>query len=308
MRRFAALLLYFIQLVGSGCQEPATRFPDPATSALSSSHSRTGVPATTLDAEDQAALVAWFEAVGGRREGERLGELVVRAARHQLHKPYDRHRQETEAEVLHIDLSQFQCVSFVESSLAVARCVWRRQPTGECFVAEVEASRYRGGRLDGYASRLHYFPDWMADNEERGRVAWATADLGGIVRKHEFTFMSAHPELYPTLSAPAVRAQIATREAELSDRDWVILERDRVSSAQPQLQNGDIVALVSDRKPGLLVGHTGFVDMSASGVPRLLHASSHHQRVLLTARGVASYVQRRPDRVGIMVARPLPPP
>jgi hypothetical protein len=308
MRRFASLLLCIAQLVVGACKEPATTATDAATAVLSSSHSRTGASAATLDVKDQAALLAWFEAVGGRREGESFSELVVRAARHQLNKPYDDRRQTEEPETLQIDLGQYQCVSFVESSLAVARCVWRGQLTGECFVAEVEAFRYRGGRLDGYTSRLHYFPDWMADNEERGRVAWATPDLGGIARKHEFNFMTAHPELYPPLSTPGIRAQIAAREAELSRRDWVILDRDSVSSAQQQLQTGDIVALVSDRKPGLLVGHTGFVDLSASGVPRLLHASSHHQRVLLTAHGVANYVQRRPYRVGIMVARPMPPP
>ena len=41
--------------------------------------------------------------------------------------------------------------------------------------------RYRGGRLAGYPSRLHYFTDWLLDNERRGLIEIITADLGGSV-------------------------------------------------------------------------------------------------------------------------------
>ena len=265
-------------------------------------------PPARLKPDQAIDLESWWAAVGKRREGETFGELVVRTARHQLQRPYDNHRQNSADEVLHIDLTRFQCVSLVESSLAVARCVWRGQSNQECYVTDLEASRYRGGRLDGYASRLHYFPDWLLDNENRGRVRITTGALGGRRIRHRFSFMTSHVGLYPPLQNRSVFAAIRAQEQRLSETDWVVLERDQVTTAESGMQNGDIVALVSAKKPGLLIGHAGFVDKSATGVPRLLHASSHHKRVLLTTAGVAEYVRRRTYRRGIMVARPLSPP
>ena len=50
--------------------------------------------------------------------------------------------------------------------------------------------RYRRGRVDGYASRLHYFTDWIRDNEQKGLVRELTADLGGVQDFEAIDFMT----------------------------------------------------------------------------------------------------------------------
>ncbi|OGQ84198.1 MAG: hypothetical protein A2289_10740 [Deltaproteobacteria bacterium RIFOXYA12_FULL_58_15] len=260
-----------------------------------------------LPVEQFTILLAWYRDLGERRDEEAFGALVVRAARIQLGKPYDKSPQSSEPEVLRVDLTQFQCVSLVESSLAVASCVWQNHATEQCFVREIESMRYRDGKMDGFASRLHYAPDWLSDNERRGRYTLLTALLGGQPVSHRFDFMSKHPRFYPALAAPDVAREIRTIEERLSANGHYVLSRDLVAKAEPQFHDGDIVAVVSNRKPGLLVGHIGFVDVSEKGTPRLLHASSHHKRVLLTSSSIASYLAGRPYRLGLMLARPLPP-
>ena len=42
------------------------------------------------------------------------------------------------------------------------------------FGREIERMRYRGGKRRGYASRLHYFSEWISDGARRGLVR----DLG----------------------------------------------------------------------------------------------------------------------------------
>jgi hypothetical protein len=60
-------------------------------------------------------------------------------------------------------------------------------------------------------------------------------------------------------------------------------------------------------EPGRLIGHAGFVVRDERGRTHLLHASSHHRRVVVTVRSLADYLLRRPERWGVMVARPRPP-
>ena len=74
-------------------------------------------------------------------------------------------------EPLTLSLTRFDCVTLVESCLAVARVAAREEPpTWARFGHEIERMRYRGGVRRGYASRLHYFSEWITDGERRGLV------------------------------------------------------------------------------------------------------------------------------------------
>ena len=67
-------------------------------------------------------------------------------------------------EVCSVNLRGLDCVTFIESSLAFARMLRRGGRTPEALLAEVMFTRYRGGRLTDYVSRLHYLSDWFFDN------------------------------------------------------------------------------------------------------------------------------------------------
>lgn len=282
--------------------------PGPTCSAQAWGAADRAQPRPTLSLEQRVVLRQWFERVAPIRAGETFGRLVARAGRTQLGVPYADTRPELRPETLDVDLNAFECVSFVESTLALARCLWRRKPTPKCFVDEVRSLRYRHGILAGYASRLHYFSDWLADNARRGKLQPRTAQLGGAPHRIRFGFMSHAPLRFPALHDPSIRARIRATEKRLSRSAPPVVRREHIAAAQPQMRSGDVVAVVSS-KPGLRVSHAGFVVRLRRGPqhPRLMHASSFHERVVLTVGSISDYMLRRPRRTGLMLFRPLPP-
>lgn len=258
------------------------------------------------DAAVSRALRLWYRVVGPVRPQEAFGALVVRAARVQLGKPYFDEPWHPGPEVVESRVDSFQCVSLVESSLALARCVWRNAPTIPCFQHEVQDLRYRHGEIDGYASRLHYFEDWLSDNAERGHVTLLTRALGGLPVVLNYSYMSRHRAKFPALEDADIRADISATEARLSHTKMYVLDRDHVRSIENRLQSGDVVAIASS-VGGMMVTHTGIISMDDAHIAHLLHASSAQHRVVITREDLADYILRRTERRGVLVARPLPP-
>jgi hypothetical protein len=254
--------------------------------------------------ESPSSLRNWFASVGAAREGESFGAYLARAAALRQGVPYRRTTAPPAPgpEALALSVDRFECVSFIESSLAVARCGFERNPTASCFAREIEMSRYRGGINSGYASRLHYFVDWIYDNEARGRLRNLTADLGGRPVGLDFFYVSRR--LAGVELADLRRALLATEDS-LSARSHTVLSRRRASALRSRLEDGDLIAFVRAR-PGMLVHHAGFA-YRLGGTLHLLHASSYHGRVVITPDDVRSYLLRRPERSGVIVARPLEP-
>jgi hypothetical protein len=76
-------------------------------------------------------------------------------------------------------LDGFDCVTFVETTLAMARAVEQQDYSVQAFADGVRASRYRDAELDGYCSRVHYFTEWVVENEARGTVRDISQSIGG---------------------------------------------------------------------------------------------------------------------------------
>jgi hypothetical protein len=83
------------------------------------------------------------------------------------------------AERLVVNLRGLDCVLFCENALVFARCVKKNKMTFDDYKAELQYLRYRGGIIDQYPSRLHYFSDHIYDNEKKGVVKNVTKDIGG---------------------------------------------------------------------------------------------------------------------------------
>jgi len=259
-------------------------------------------------ADRASTLSGWYESVGAPLPGEGFGSFLGRVAGARVGAPYGYASETPEVETLTVEVGRFECVSFVESSLAVARCAWLQEPTQECFVWEVMGLRYRSGLMSDHASRLHYFADWLEDNAGRWRLKDLTAQLGGRPVHRDFFYLTRtrRGSGDPALASPSLRRAMVAIEESLSSRPHFVLGRSQVRDATGLLQDGDLVAVVGN-KPGRLVTHAGFVLRSEGGRARLVHASSYHRRVVLTREDLADYLLRRPERTGVMVARPLPP-
>ena len=107
-------------------------------------------------------------------------------------------------EPLTLSLTGFDCVTLVEACLAVGRGGAVAEPSWDRFGREVERMRYRGGERRGYASRLHYFSEWIADGERRGLVRDLGAELGATADRRPLRFMTEHRGSYQALADDGV--------------------------------------------------------------------------------------------------------
>lgn len=241
-----------------------------------------------------------------------MGELMAVIGRGWVGTAYVPGTLEVEGdERLVVNLRGLDCVTFVENVYATARVL--REGVGEVVEerAEVEARyeralmelRYRGGRLAGYPSRLHYFSDWIADNVEMGLVQDVTASLGGATDTEPIDFMSTHRDAYPQLADDAVLEQVRRTELRLSESGRAFLPQDRIAGIEQELRNGDIVAATSTIE-GLDVAHTGLV-VWVDGTPRLLHAPLVGEEVEISSTSIAERIGGIESQDGIIVARPL---
>ena len=108
------------------------------------------------------------------------GQLMLEIGKFFLGTPYRAGTLETKgAEHLVVNLREHDCFTFVENVVALAWLVKSREKSFDAFRRVLLKIRYRQGRLQGYSSRLHYFSDWIHDNQKKGIVRDVTAEIGG---------------------------------------------------------------------------------------------------------------------------------
>ena len=243
-----------------------------------------------------------------------LGDAMARLGRTFVGTTYTPGTLEVDGpERIVINLRELDCVTFVESVYALSALIRDRHlptdATSDALIAryarEIEGLRYRGGRLDGYASRLHYFSEWIADNQSRGRVRDLTADLGGVPYPAPVDFMSRHPEAYRQLADSMVVREIQEVEARLARQDRWRIPQEALADAARGIQDGDIIAATSV-VAGLDVAHTG-IALWEDGMLHLLHAPLVGREVEISQLPLAERIQGIHGQDGIMVARPVEP-
>lgn len=208
-------------------------------------------------------------------------------------------------EPLALSLTRFDCVTLVESCLAVARSAVRYgDPGWERFAGEMERIRYRGGRRLGYTSRLHYFSEWISDGQARGLVHDLGAELGGVEDARPLRFMSEHRGSYPALADEQVYREIQAMERRLDNRPRRLVPTGRIAGVADRIRSGDVLAFAT-AIPGLDVSHAAFAHRGSDGVLRVLHAPLSGGVVEITRSTLPEYVGAIRRATGILVARPL---
>lgn len=229
---------------------------------------------------------------------------MVRAGRAMLGTPYVAQTLEVgEQEMLVVNLRGLDCTTFVENTLVMGHLLEEGKLDWDRYIKDLEKVRYRDGKLENYASRLHYFTEWIRDNEAKGLVEDVTEDLYGVTLYKEISFMGNHREAYPFLASDAHYEEILKVEKALSGEPLTILPTEEVSRREALLQDGDIIALATDID-GLDVTHTGLAIRLDSGRVHLLHASTVGE-VVISEKPLAEYLKGVKRNVGIIVARPL---
>lgn len=207
-------------------------------------------------------------------------------------------------ETLVINLQGLDCTTFVENVLAFSLLLREGKLDFDSFTSALEKIRYNDGKLNGYGSRLHYFSEWIANNEEKGLLKEITAEIGGIEIKKEINFMGTHRDLYPFLKDDENFKKIIATEKELKERTFCYLPQNQIEANEHLIQTGDIIALATSIE-GLDVTHTGIATREKDGRIHLLHASTGSMEVEVTKLPLADYLKKVKKNTGIMVARPI---
>jgi len=246
--------------------------------------------------------------------GLSIGDLMVRIGETFVGTPYAPYTLEAPGEEgLVIEFEELDCVTFVENVLALARFVQTVPDellvarTGDLqrplFASTLEDIRYRGGVLREYPSRLHYFSEWIGDNDAMGLVRNVSEALGGIADDEPIDFMTTHADAYRQLGEyPDFLTELRAVEERLSSEPRYYIPEDRIAAVESGIQDGDIIAATST-VPGLDIAHTG-IALWRDGRLHLLHAPLAGGVVQISEVPLAERVQRIRGQDGVMVARP----
>ena len=235
-----------------------------------------------------------FETRRSLNTGLHVNQAITRLAESFIGSPYLAMSLDANgAETLRLDLTQFDCMLFVEQLLALA---WSE--SFDQFAALTQSLRYRDGNVS-YCNRWHYFHDWVESAVSQGMLESDIALEGEISRALPLNFMSSNRDLYPKLQSNALFNCIRHQEdSRRVHQRFIPLEA--IESVVPSLQSGDLFAIAT-RVQGLDVSHTGVLVKSGSRVDAI-HAAPG--RGVMRSAGLARYLRSVPDAIGVVIVRP----
>lgn len=241
-----------------------------------------------------------------------IGDLMGKIAKELEGTPYVGGTLELSAdrEVCSVNLDELDCVTFFESTLNLARMLKNGGSTNRDLLREVQNTRYRGGSVGDYSSRLHYTSDWLFDNEKKGVVKVLNDLPGAVLFTQKVGFMSTHVGSYKQLAAhPKLVEKMKRQEKTINTRKFLtFVPAGKVASVEPLLKTGDIVGLCTDVS-GLDISHTGIIYRTEDGVAHFMDASSKkaNMKVTIEPGPISQAVKDRKDFTGVVFARPLEP-
>ncbi len=264
---------------------------------------QTGQPEILCQRADSAKFQSVMTQLADEAD-QPMGKLVADVGKQFLGVAYEEQTLEHgKDEPLTVELEGLDCTTFAETALAIARTIKSGKADFATFTRELENLRYRQGKRDGYLSRLHYFSDWIYDNEQKGLINQPAKTFGQPLDL-EVDFMSTHPESYPVLKENlALVNTLAEQEKVISARRYFFVPKDEVETNESNLKEGDLVGLTTSIK-GLDVTHVGIV-VDSGGRKHLMHASTASNQVVISDEPLADFLQNKKSYTGILVARPL---
>ena len=235
-----------------------------------------------------------------------IDEVIIEVGKSFLSTPYvagtlDKNPSH---ERLVVYVTGLDCVTFCENSLTIARIIKQGNTDFDNYKKELEKIRYRNGKIDGYTSRLHYFCDWIYDNDKKGIVKDITKEIGGVKYNKTIEFISTHPNSYAALKGnkDAIE-QMQSIESTINDRQKYYIPANSLPNVYDSLQSGDIVGITTE-VGGLDIAHTGII-YKENGIPYLLNASLKKKEVIISAEDIQGYIQGNKKQSGVMVCRPV---
>lgn len=262
----------------------------------------------TDEEKDAATISRIFRfAAKANLKKRKIHDVVAEVGKQFIGTPYVANTCEVPGEErLVVNLRGMDCQTFSESSFAFARCIKKGTKGAESFRKELQLIRYRDGVIDRYPSRLHYFTEWIDNNEKKGLVKNIAGDLGGVPFVKKINFMTTHPESYRQLQeSPEFIPAIRLQEERVSSLSLPYIPKEKVNALGTQIPNGSIIGITSNVE-GLDINHTG-IAVHIKGNVRFLHAPLSGKKVLITKESLGDYLLSLKAHSGIMVLVPQEP-
>lgn len=230
-------------------------------------------------------------------------ERVAWIAEQFVGTPYVSGTIEGDCEKLRINLDEMDCTTFAETVMTLAYTAGEGRTSWRDFVYNLEKIRYRSGTINGYASRLHYFSDWVVDNVHRGNISEVTSRMPvNDWAIKTIDYMTANREKYPALADSAEYARMKNCEIGFKNHRFPYIKTSRLRSKDTigALKDGDLIAITT-KTPGLDVSHMGFIK-KINGDLYLIHASSKQGKVIIDNIKLTDYLHKT-GGTGIRVIR-----
>lgn len=207
-------------------------------------------------------------------------------------------------EPLVINTQELDCTTFVEQVVAIYATVNEGKEGFRDMCTNLQRIRYRGGIRSGYASRLHYISQWIADSAKQHIIHEIDYGPVGRTLPIDLHYMSTHPASYKQLQGNSTLVnEIAKWERAMHGIEAAYIPKQELLRTANELPvyDGDIIALTTNIK-GLDVTHIGFAFWE-NGKLHLLHASSAAGKVIKDHKNLYEYQKNKKSQTGIRVFR-----
>lgn len=230
--------------------------------------------------------------------------ILEKTAAYFLGNPYVEHSLDnSDIEVLTVNLREFDCFTFVETVIALTLTTKAEKPNYNTFTDILHSIRYRDNEISGYHSRLHYTTDWIYENEKNGILKNISGEIGGVKDNKVVNFMSTHRASYKQIKSDNdLLNEIIKVENQINDREgFYYLPKERVAISNYLIPQMSIICFTTTIE-GLDVTHAGFAYRS-EGELKLIHASSVLKKVLVLEQSLSDYCNGRKTCTGIIIAK-----
>ncbi len=262
---------------------------------------------TVCTAESRERLESMLEELSVMDlQGKSINELNLLIGQKFLGTPYVEKTLELPGEEkLVINLTGLDCTTYLETVVTLTRMAKLGKYTFEDYEQELELLRYRDGTRQDYPSRLHYFSDWMYQNQNKGLLKDVTKDIGGKSYANNPSFMSSNPQFYTQLGNPEYVERLKLYESDISDRNYYYIPKEEISQKENKIKPGDLIAITTSMK-NLDIVHVGFA-VEKEGRIHLLHAGTKNMKVEVSEKPLHDYLKGNKSQSGIMVGRLVEP-
>ena len=211
-------------------------------------------------------------------------------------------------EQLIVNTREFDCTTFVETVLALARTAERGKHSFNDFCNNLQAFRYQQGTIADYTSRNHYFSTWI-DNATSNSIMYEVVPTNKALcrkRKLNIHYMTSHPERYHALQGEGNEdflRKIKQMEQRQNMKEVTYIPKNVLNNPRNLLsfiKDGDIVAIETS-KEGLDTSHVGIAVWSSDNRLRFIHASSAYHKVVTSP--VYTYLKKQKHAIGIRILR-----